>query len=429
MKRVLIIAYYWPPSGGSGVQRWVKFVKHLRSFGWEPVIYTPENPFVTEHDETLLKEIPEGVEVLKHPVFEIAKFFGAPASSNRTNTSPSFFSKVKKQLGSFVRGNFFIPDPRVLWVSPSVKFLTGYLSKNKVDAIVSTGPPNSMHLIARGVKTKTNIPWLADFRDPWLEVLKFHDFNISSLAMNRHRQLFSSVLKNADSILVAHPSVRENFEKLTTVKVECVTNGYDEADLQQALPAKTDPSRFKIVFVGILYDALNSSAFWQAIAGLCAENSSFKQKLELIFAGKVKEAAMIDIEKNGLTAFCNFAGYVDHLTAVGYEKAADVLLLFTPPGDEFKYIIPGKLFEYLGVQKPILCVAPKENDSAQIVLQTKGGEVVHPDKKEEIKNAILKMFELFEKGELRVSSEDYGQYERKNLTARLVNVLNLMQKK
>ena len=135
MKRVLIVAYYWPPSGGSGVQRWVKFVKHLRSFGWEPVIYTPENPFVTEHDETLLKEIPEGVEVLKHPVFEITKYFGAPSSSGNATSSPSVFSKAKKSIGSFVRGNFFIPDPRVTWVSPSVKFLSAYLSKNKVDEI------------------------------------------------------------------------------------------------------------------------------------------------------------------------------------------------------------------------------------------------------------------------------------------------------
>ena len=411
------------------MQRWVKFVKHLRNFGWEPVIYTPESPFVTEHDKTLLKEIPVGVEVLKLPVLEITKFFGAPTASNQSGVSPTLYSKFKKLLGSFVRGNFFIPDPRVLWVSPSVKFLSEYLSKYKIDAIVSTGPPNSMHLIALGIKEKFNIPWLADFRDPWMEVLKFHDFNISALAMKRHEQLFERVLKNADSIVTAHPSVKEKFSKQTTAPVTAITNGYDEEDLQQTAPANTNASKFNIVFVGILYDALNSTTFWEAIAELNKENTLFSDKLHLIFTGKVKEAAMRDLESFGLLRQSEFTGYVNHNIAISYEKAADILLLFTPDGEEFKYIIPGKLFEYLGVQKPVLCVAPEENDSAQIVLATKGGEVVSPTDKTAIKSTLLRMFGAFQKGELKVSSSAFEQYERKNLTARLVEVLAAISSK
>lgn len=425
MKRVLIIAYYWPPSGGSGVQRWVKFVKHLRSFGWEPIIYTPENPFVTEHDESLLKEIPEGVEVLKVPVFEITKYFGAPTASNTSGSyTPSLWGKLKKTIGSFVRGNFFIPDPRVTWVAPSVRFLTGYLEKNKIDAIVSTGPPNSMHVIAAEVKKKTGIPWLADFRDPWMEVLKFHDFNISALAMNRHQKLFNQVLNTSDSIVVAHPSVNPNFKKLTSTPVEVITNGYDTEDMEQCPVVDLDKEKFNLVFIGILYDALNSSPFWQAIAELAAENHAFKQKLQLFFVGNVKQAAMNDLELHGLMKQSVFTGYVNHLTAVSYEKAADVLLLFTPAGDEFKYIIPGKLFEYLAAQKPILCVAPSQNDSAQIVIDTKGGQVVSPGDKAAIKKTLSQLFDTYEKGALSVSSQNVEQYERKKLTEKLVAELN-----
>lgn len=425
MKRVLIIAYYWPPSGGSGVQRWVKFVKHLRSFGWEPIIYTPENPFVTEHDETLLKEIPEGVEVLKLPVFEVTKYFGAPTASNTSGSNkPSLLGQLKKSIGSFVRGNFFIPDPRVTWVAPSVRFLTSYLEKNKVDAIVSTGPPNSMHVIAAEVKKKTALPWLADFRDPWMEVLKFHDFNISALALSRHQKLFNQVLKTSDSIIVAHPSVKPNFQKLTSTPVEVITNGYDTEDMAQSPDVAVDKAKFKLVFIGILYDALNSSPFWQALAELAAENHSFKQQLQLLFVGNVKQAAMNDLEVTGLMKQSVFTGYVNHLTAVSYEKAADVLLLFTPAGDEFKYIIPGKLFEYLAAQKPILCVAPLQNDSAQIVIDTKGGQVVSPSDKAAIKKTLSQLFDAYEKGALNVSSQNVEQYERKKLTEKLVSELN-----
>lgn len=427
MKRVLIIAYYWPPSGGSGVQRWVKFTKHLRSFGWEPVIYTPENPFVTERDETLLKEIPEGVEVLKLPVFEITKYFGAPTGTSTapaSTSSISVFSKLKKTVGNFVRGNFFIPDPRVVWVAPSVKYLSSYLKENKVDAIVSTGPPNSMHVIANKLKQKFNIPWLADFRDPWMEVLKFHDFNISAIAMQRHQKLFTEVLTNADSIVVAHPSVKDNFQKLTDTPVQVITNGYDNDDLNQAGPVTVDTQKFKLVFIGILYDALNSTAFWQAIGELKNENPVFAEKLQLLLVGNVKQAALNDLETNGLMNHSVFTGYVNHLVAVSYEKAADVLLLFTPAGNEFKYIIPGKLFEYLAAQKNILCVAPPQNDSAQIVANTQSGLVVHPDNKESIKNALQQLFAAYQKNDLKVTSRNFEQYERKNLTAVLAKELN-----
>src|SRR5687768_9770887 len=174
-KKVLIITYYWPPSGGSGVQRWLKFVKYLRDYGWEPIVYTPSNPESPVNDDSLAKDIPSGITILKTEIREpyglYKRFIGRKKDEK---ISAGFLTEKKKpkfaeRIAVWVRGNFFIPDARKWWIKPSISFLSDYLTKNKVDAIVSTGPPHSMHLIAMGVKKKTGIKWLADFRDPWTQ--------------------------------------------------------------------------------------------------------------------------------------------------------------------------------------------------------------------------------------------------------------------
>lgn len=171
MKRVLIITYYWPPSGGSGVQRWLKFVKYLREFGWEPVVYTPENPEMPSSDTSLLSEVSEDIEIIKTKIWEPYSFykrFIGKKKSEKINTgflSESKKPKLTEALSVWIRGNIFIPDARKFWIKPSVKFLKKYLADNPVDAMVSTGPPHSMHLIALGIKKSLNTPWIADFRD------------------------------------------------------------------------------------------------------------------------------------------------------------------------------------------------------------------------------------------------------------------------
>lgn len=430
MKRVLIIVYYWPPVGGSGVQRWVKFVKHLRSFGWEPVIYTPLNPYVHETDDTLLKEIPEGVEIIRGPVFEISRYFGAQggASAGTAPSKPSVFSKVKQYVGNYVRGNFFIPDPRILWVRPSVKLLSEYLQQKPVDVIVSSTPPHSLHLIAQKLSAKFNIPWLADFRDPWLEVLRFHNFNTSEAGYNKHKQLFNRVINTADAVVVAHESVRQNFATQTTKPVTLITNGYDNDDIINSKPAQLNTDKFNLVFVGIFYNILNSTAFWKALSNLVKTNKAFADKLQITFVGKQHSDITNDINAFGLLPYCDFKGYLTHTEAVGYEKAADALLLFTPADKEFKYVIPGKLFEYLAVKKPILCIAAAENDSAQITANTNAGYVIPPDNETEIATVLESVFDLFTKGKLQVTSSGYEKYERKNQTAQLVAELNRIAK-
>ncbi len=196
MKKVLIITYYWPPAGGSGVQRWLKFVKYFRDFGIEPIVYTVENAKYPIIDNTLEKDIPENVEILKQPIWEpnnLFSVFGKKKSESAgfLNQNPSFFGKVLQ----YIRANYFIPDARKFWVIPSVTYLKKYLSEYKVDVVITTGPPHSTHLIGLRLKELTGIKWIADFRDPWTEIDYFHQLPLTKKSIRKHQALEENVLK------------------------------------------------------------------------------------------------------------------------------------------------------------------------------------------------------------------------------------------
>jgi glycosyltransferase involved in cell wall biosynthesis len=233
MKKVLIITYYWPPMGGGGVQRWLKMTKYFREFGWEPVIFTTENGEASVVDESMLAEIPSGIETLKVPIWEpfglYKKLLG---KSKDEKIAPGLGQETKgnstlQKLSIWVRGNFFIPDARMFWIKPSSKFLEKYLKENKIDAIISTGPPHSTHLIAFNVTRENNIPWIADFRDPWTNIDFYHKLMLTGWADNKHKKLELKVLKNANAIVTVSWSWAKDFEKLINRKIDVITNGFD----------------------------------------------------------------------------------------------------------------------------------------------------------------------------------------------------------
>ena len=218
MKRALVITYYWPPTGGSGVQRWLKFAELLPRFGWEPVIYTPENPEQLVVDESLLDEIPAGTEIIKTHITEpygiYRKFTGGKGIAKEVNiVSASADKSPVQRLSMFVRGNFFVPDPRCLWIRPSVRFLKRYIKEHPIDVIISTGPPNSMHLIGRNLKRETGLPWIADFRDPWTEIFYFKHIPMCGYVRKKHLRLEKSVLDEADTVVAVSPIVQQDFMK------------------------------------------------------------------------------------------------------------------------------------------------------------------------------------------------------------------------
>ena len=233
MKRLLIITYYWPPTGGSGVQRWVKFSKYLPERGWQPVIYTPENPEQLALDESLLADIPECAEVIKTHItepYEIYRRLTGGKKGAEVNPVNAQHKNWKQRLSLWIRGNCFIPDPRIGWVRPSVRFLVKYLKEHPVDAVVTTGPPQSVHLIGRGLKRALGLHWIADFRDPWTEMFYYKHLGLSAAADRRHRRLEQSVLDGADTIVSVSPPVAADFRAKTKTPVVLITNGFDEDD-------------------------------------------------------------------------------------------------------------------------------------------------------------------------------------------------------
>ncbi|MDG1227752.1 MAG: glycosyltransferase family 4 protein [Polaribacter sp.] len=415
--KVLIITYYWPPAGGSGVQRWLKFVKYLQEFGIEPVVYTVDNVIYPKEDKTLLHEVLENITVLKQPIWEPTDLLfwkkDKPQKSGISNVS-------KSGLLSFVRGNFFIPDPKLFWVKPSVKYLQKYLDLNKIDTIISTGPPHSMHLIANKLRQKNNIKWIADFRDPWSDLYYNKDFNQLSFVKNKNKKLEEAVLKNADCVLTVSNSLKEEFSK-TTNRVEVITNGFDNEVITENNIIKD--TKFTISYIGLLPKQSNPRVLFKVLKELCSRNKDFKNDLNLNFIGDISDEVKTEISNNQLNENTNFVGYVNHNKAIEYQKKAQVLLLLIPNIEKSKGILTGKLFEYLTAKRPILAIGPEEGDLSEILKETNSGIIVDFDDEKKISSEILKLYSQYKEGSLKVQSKNIEKYHRKQLSKKLAIII------
>ena len=415
--KVLIITYYWPPSGGSGVQRWLKFVKYLQDFDIEPVVYTVSNPLYPTIDNSLLDEIPKGIEVLKKPIIDpqrlVTRLFGKKTENNMGNSS-------QKGFLSWVRGNFFIPDPKLFWVRPSVSFLKKYLKENKVDVIISTGPPHSMHLIAKKLKAATKTPWIADFRDPWSGLYYTTDFKLSSFARKRNKKLENGVLKNADVVIAVGDFLKKELEGKASL-VEVITNGYDQEVFTQKIT--TLDSQFSIAHIGLLPKQSNPLMLWKVLQEICAVDTEFSNDLELQMTGSVSEEVINSIASHSLSKYVVKNGYVTHEKAIELQQKAQVLLLLIPKVENAKGIITGKIFEYVQAKRPILAIGPEDGDVATIIEETASGIIVDFDDAEKLKATILGMYSDFKKNSLEVSSINIEKYHRKALTEKLSKII------
>ena len=428
LRKVLIITYYWPPSGGAGVQRWLKFVKYLRSFGWEPVIYTPSNPEFPSIDESLAQDIPEDIEVIHTPIWEpyifYKKLIGA-AKNERINAG--FLSEKKRpgmaeRFSIWVRGNFFIPDARKFWIKPSVKFLTNYLKTHSVDAIVSTGPPHTMHMIALGVKRNTGLPWLADFRDPWTNIDFYHELMLAKWADRKHHRQELSVLKEASEVVVISRSMEIDFLKIYDRNYTVITNGFDSADVADVEVALD--RKFSIAHIGTMVKTRNPQALWEALNSLVRDISGFSDDLEIKLVGSVDFSVMDSIAKAGLEAFVNKIPYLPHNKVVEVQQQSQVLLLLINDTPNAKVILPGKFFEYMAAKRPILCIGPLDGDAAQVIEDVKAGIVIEKNNQEEMQNVIHELYRKFKSGELSISSKDIEKYSRKSLAEKMAERLD-----
>ncbi len=432
MKRVLVITYYWPPSGGSGVQRWVKFAKYLPQNGWQPVIYTPENPELTAVDATLEDDVPEDAEIIRRPIFEpygiYRKLFCRGRKSGEVNPINAGKKSAMQKISLWIRGNLFVPDPRCFWVRPSVRFLKKYLEKHPVDVIVSTGPPHSMHLIAREVARLTGMPWVADFRDPWTKMFYFKHLELTRCVQERHRKLEKAVLDDADVIVAVSPLVQEEFRAMTSTPVELITNGFDEDDFSaadeemRAAEEETGGLRedvFSIVHTGLFAADGNPVELWNALAEIAASDSAFASMLRIRLAGKTDVQIVESIKAAGLGQITENLGYVSHDEAVREQCGASVLILPLRREPEYRATLPGKLFEYLASRRPVIGIGQTDGAMAKILSESQAGVTLGWEDRKGMKAEILRCWRLFLDGRLRDNGADIEKYSRRRLARRM----------
>lgn len=426
-KRVLIIAYYWPPSGGSGVQRWLKFVKYLPQWGWEPFVFTPENPSFSIRDESLLKDIPTEAEVIRFPIWEpyesffrLSGVFGKKSKTADlvTTKNKSLFQKIS----TFIRANLLIPDPRVFWVRPSVKFLHDFLRENDIRTIITTGPPHSIHLIGYNLKKKNpSLRWLADFRDPWSEWGLLDSLNVSPLARSVHRKLEAKVLKGADKVITITPFYVRKFESLAQRKVKLLTNGYDEDDFKTLRVEAT--AKFVVRHVGIINERCDPRPFMAIVEKLLDNDTDFRSQLHLDYVGEVHSQIRDYVAASPLLNACTtFTPSVPHGQLISmYGRSSLLLLVLTGYKDAEGYL-PGKLFEYLATGLPVLGIGPEAGDAAGLLASTGAGEMLDASNEDRIKMRLMEYFSAWKKGSAAVHKRDVSRYSRKNITKELIEL-------
>lgn len=427
-KKVLIITYYWPPSGGSGVQRWLKFSKYLPQFGWQPVIYTPENPDFAIKDKTLLKDIPEDAIELKRPIWEPYAIYrtltgNRDSKANFGGSTSNEGGSLLHKLAGWIRGNFFIPDPRVFWKTPSLKFLSKYLTENPVDVIVTTGPPHSMHLIGLGLKKRfPDLPWLADMRDPW-STFDLHNSFMNKRSKRKNARFEREVLEYADRVIMVSPSSHEEFQDFDLSKEVLITNGFDPEDFKNMQPDNT--GKFSIYHSGLLNYIRNPENLWQVLDKICRENSAFKKDFELELIGAVDPLIMKAIHHYPfLKEKVRERGWLQHDEIIRENNKAAVLMLVVNNSRNAKAQLPGKFFEYLALQKPILGICPDNADIAKAIDETNTGFTCDFEETSRLETLILNLYKKWKhKESLDVNEKAIAAYERKNLTGKLVDVM------
>jgi hypothetical protein len=428
LKKVLIVTYYWPPSGGSGVQRWLKFVKYLPSFGWEPYVFTPENPAFEIRDDTLLKDVPAEAEIIRFPIWEPYGLFRkasgmlgkkVPGQTDLVTTGKrTFFQSV----ATWIRGNLFIPDARIFWVKPSVEFLDDFLKSNSIYTIITTGPPHSLHLIGMKLKKKNpSLQWIADFRDPWSEWDFLDTLSPSGWARRKHQRLEREVLQQADRVITIAPYHVARFEQSGGRKVDLITNGFDEADFSGIERVRT--SLFTIRHIGMVDELRDPRPFMEALKQLMEEQTEFAKQIKLEFIGSVNTAfrdfVSQDSSLSSVTSFCKPIPHDALIKTYGETDLQLLVLAHTPlaPGN-----LPGKIFEYLASGNFVLGIGPPEGDAAHILRATHAGETVDRENIRRIKEIVLQRFRAWQ-GRVPEATRNVEAFSRRRLTEELSSLL------
>ena len=432
MKRVLLITYYWPPSGGITVLRMLKFAKYLRVTGWEPVIFTAEGAHYPTIDPTNERDVPKEVEIIRQPIWEpyalYKQFMGKPADENVNNVfyTDDADGGWKHKAAVWVRSNFFIPDARATWVRGSVKRLNAYLADHPVDAIISDGPPHTNTRIATLVSRATGTPWLADFQDPWTQVDYYQLLNLTGWGRRKHESQEQEAFAQAARTTIVSPSWKEDLEAIGAKNVDVIYYGYDPEDFSGL--NRTAHKKFTLTHLGIMGYDRNPVNLFRAIAQLKEELPGFADDVELRLFGQLDYRVKENISAAGIEEQTNFAGNVARAEALQQQVDSHLLLLLLNQQDNARGRIPGKLFEYLAARRPILNFGGADSDVANILTETNSGSTFAYDAEPgTIATVLEEAYEIFKAGnEPKMDDEVIVPYSHPVLVKKLGGLLDEM---
>lgn len=429
--KILLVTYYWPPCGGPGVQRALKFAKYLPEFGCIPFVITVDEtkasyPII---DQSLCNDVPDTVNVFRTDTSEPFGAYSAltnkkeiPHSGFANERSPGMLQKASR----FVRGNFFIPDARKGWNKYAIAKIRELLKTEKFDAIMTTSPPHSTQLIGLKLKNETGLPWIADFRDPWTDIYYYKDMMHTAYARRKDASYEKAVLENADAILVVSPSVQRMLEKksdkLSPSKFHVIPNGYDENDFTER--SFSPSAEFIITYTGTIALNYGIQNFIKAFAEIVKQNNFI---IRLRFIGNTGADIRTLISEEGIENNVEYVTYMPHKESVGMLMQSNALLLAIPQIENNEGILTGKLFEYLASKKPIICVGPSKGDAAAIINECNAGSTFDYDNRTELKNYILSLLEKWKSNSLPENDMNiFQKYSRRNQASELCSIIKTL---
>lgn len=416
-KKVLIFTYYWPPSGGSGVQRWMYFAKYLKKLGWEPIIITVDEQQASYPvwDESLLEEVAE-IRVIKTTTREPLRWYSLLTSGNSQKGVPQ--GEVKRQsllgkIAAFIRGNYFIPDARKGWVSFAVKAAQKLLKEESIFHLISTGPPHSTHLVGLQLKAQFDLNWWVDFRDPWTEIFYSKDLYRSQKAIQKDALLENKVLQTADGVLT---TLGGSLHSQLSVKAPnqnfvSIPNGYD-VQLMQEVQATKPKEVFHVVYTGLLTE---NQAYDSVLHAL--NNIAEQQAIRFSLAGKIAPDIISNIRAALPKVEVVYQGYLSHKEAIGLMKSAHLLLNFIFIGAQTQ-MISGKLLEYMATNVPVLSIGDPNSEVGKFISKGSFAKMLDANDRDGIQTFVGQL--AAKKETLRNDFPNIKSWSREVLTQRLV---------
>lgn len=409
MRRVLVVAYHFPPLGGAGVQRTLKFVKYLPEFGWQPLVLTARPTEAYPRDSSLETEIPSDVSV-------------------RRTSALLFPAWVPWRVKKLVARWLLMVDPQLGWLPFAVRTGQELIRQEKAEAIYTTAPPYTTHLAGLRLKKATGRPWIADFRDPWVG-----NFSLT-FPTPLHKRVASHleqlVIDAADQVIVISEPMRrmllDSYPKLHPSQIGVIPNGYDLADFDGVKPVGKNADRLTIVYTGSFYGQRQvPDYFLRATQRALSRGWIPHDRVQISFVGNMSEDVQGQVEELGLADVTNIRGYVLHRQSIGYLLGADLLLLIIGSGPNSETVLTGKIFEYLAAGKPILALVPP-GAAADLVQEAQAGAVVAPEDVEAIARQMKLFYQEWTEGELRINEDCkvIARYDRRRLAGRLAKMLS-----